>query len=246
MSNSHHDKPAIILVHGFRGSPIGLQAIGQFLKESGYHVFTPPIPPFGGAEDLAEYTPKAYADYLVRFVRKQHLQKPILIGHSMGSIVVAATLYFYPNVFHNKAVLLSPISVRTAKPFRLIAPLSALTPKGVVDYITTRFLFVPHNHSLFRETLKITHSCSNDQAPSKAKVMAAAKFSTKYAVGDFQPRKQILLLAGEKDRLIRKEQTQKLADELAADVIFLPNTGHLHNYEQPKETAQAIIDFLKA
>lgn len=245
-SQQHHDKPAIILVHGFRGSPIGLQSIGKFLQKAGYQVFTPPIPPFGGAEDIIEYTPKTYADYLARFAHKKHLQKPILIGHSMGSIIAAATLYFYPNVFNHQAVLLSPISARTAKPFRLVAPLSALTPKGVVDYITTRFLFVPHNHSLFRETLQITHRCSNDQAPSKNKVMAAAKFSTKYAVGDFRPRKKILLLAGEKDRLIHKSQTQKLAQELAAEVIFLPNTGHLHNYEQPEETARAIINFLKA
>lgn len=244
MSQSPSAKPAIILVHGFRGSPIGLKAIGDYLEQAGYQVFIPPIPPFGGAEELAEYTPKTYADFLVRFVKKNHIKRPVLVGHSMGSIIVAATLYYYPRIFDDRAVLLSPISTRTAKPFRLVAPLSALAPMRIVDYVTTRYLFVPHNRSLFHETLSITHHCSSDQPPTKKQVMSAASFSTKYAVGDFRSKKHILLLAGEQDRLISKKQTQKLAKAMQADVTFLTGTGHLHNYEQPQETAAAILDFL--
>lgn len=237
-------KPPIILVHGFRGAPIGLQAIANVLEKAGYQVFIPPIPPFGGTESLAEYTPKTYSDYLVRFTRKNHLQSPILIGHSMGSIIVSAALYYYPRVFNDRAILLSPISTRTARPFRAVAPLSALAPVKVVDYITTKYLFVPHNRSLFRQTLAITHRCSNTQPPTKKQVMSAAKFSTSHAVGDFHPHKRLLLLAGEHDRLIPKKQTEKLAQALQAEVTFLAGTGHLHNYEQPQETAQAILNFL--
>lgn len=245
MKSTSSNQPAIILVHGFRGSPIGLKAIGKELERAGYQVFVPPIPPFGGAESLDEYTPKAYAEYLLRFAHQHKLQAPVLVGHSMGSIIVAAALHYFPQEFADKAILMSPISVRTAAPFRLIAPLSALLPSRMVDYVTTKFLFVPHDRKLFRETLAITHECSNDHHPKKKQVMSAAKFSTKYAVGDFTSPKQLLFLAGESDHLIPKKQTEKLAEIMPATTVFLTNTGHLHNYEQSKETAQAILDFLQ-
>lgn len=238
-------KPVLILVHGFRGSPIGLKEIGDSLQQSGYQVFIPPIPPFAGAKKLPEYTPESYASYLKTFVNEHRLQKPILIGHSMGSIVVAAALESYPKLFHNKAVLMSPISKRTAVPFRMIAPLSVLAPKATVDYITTKFLFTPHDKELLKHVLEVTHDCSNDQPPAKSEIMQAAKFSTKYAIGDFNLKQNILLLAGANDRLISQDQTKALAQQLNAKLIFLSNTGHLHNYEQPRETATAILEFIK-
>lgn len=238
-------KPALILVHGFRGSPIGLQEIAQILEQAGYQVLIPPIPPFAGAQKLPSYTPDSYARYLADFVKQQDINRPILIGHSMGSLVVAATLKYYPELFHQKAILMSPISKRTAVPFRMIAPLSALTPKAAVDYITTKFLFTPHDKALLKHVLEVTHDCSNDQPPVKSEVIQAAKFSTSYAITDFHIPKSVLLLAGANDRLISQAQTRAAAQQLNAKLDFLPNTGHLHNYEQPRETANAIIDFIK-
>ncbi len=244
-------QPALILVHGFRGSPLGLAEVREALESAGYRVFVPPIPPFAGTKPLSSYSPEAYADYLVKFADDNQLNRPILIGHSMGSIIVAATIAAHSERFHPKAILLSPISERPAAPFRLISPLSALLPCRAIDYITTKFLFIPHDKPLFQHALKLTHDCSDDHPPRKPEVFNAAKFSTHYAVGDFTPAEtsEILILAGEKDRLVPKSQTLALADRLrqtaSVQTIFLPNSGHLHNYEQPKETASAIINFIE-
>lgn len=240
-----HTLPDIVLVHGFRGSPIGLEAIGKELEQNGYKVHIPPIPPFGGATKLKKYTPEAYSKYLVDYFDEHDIFKPVLIGHSMGSIIVSATLNLYPEHVHHKSVLLSPISNRTAPPFRLITPLSAVLPRRTIDYITTRFLFIPRDRALLHQVLEITHDCSNDRPPLRSEVLSAANFSTKYCVGDFHADQDLLLLAGEKDRLISQKQTMKLAKKLHSDLDFLPNCGHLHNYEDPHATAQKILDFLQ-
>lgn len=240
------EKPAIILVHGFRGSPIGLEKIAEFLRQHNYTVYLPAIPPFGNSKQLPAYTPQHYADFLANFVRNHNLHRPILVGHSMGSIVVASALQYYPKLFYLKAILLSPISKRTAAPFRFIAPLSGLLPRRIIDYITTKFLFVPrHNKALFHQTLTITHQCSDDHPPLKSEILKAATFSTHYAITDFNIKQKLLLLAGSKDRLISQKHTLAAAKKFHAKTQFLPNSGHLHNYEQPQETAQAIIDFLE-
>lgn len=238
-------KPQIVLVHGFRGSPLGLEAIAEDLRQAGYVVDLPAIPPFAGAGELSQYQPKAYADYLAQYIRDHQLVRPILIGHSMGSVVVAATAKLHPELVNRKLILLSPISTKTAKPFALIAPLAAIVPRPIVDYITTRFLFVPKNRKLFHKTMQLTHACSEDQPPSRSAIAAATKFSTSYSIQDFPPIQQTLLIAGEKDRLISQKSTHQLAQSIQAELRLIPDSGHLHNYEKPHETAKLILEFLQ-
>ena len=239
-------KPDIVLVHGFRGSPLGLQTIADDLRQGGYKVHTPAIPPFAGAGKLKYYDPKSYASYLAQYIRKNNLQRPILIGHSMGSVVVAATAKFYPELVNPKLILLSPISVKTAKPFALISPLAAIVPRPIVDYLTTKFLFVPKDKMLFRETMALTHACSEDQPPTRSAIAAATKFSTHYSISDFLPTQNVCIIAGAKDRLIPQKPTRALAKQLQTTPHFISNSGHLHNYEKPHETAQLILEFLES
>lgn len=238
------NKPPLVLLHGFRGSPLGLEAIADGLKAAGYQVFLPAVPPFAGAEPLTNYTPKSYTDFLTQYLAQEGIVQPVLIGHSMGSIIAAAAAHQYPKLFAHQIVLMSPISVRTSKPIAMLAPLSAKIPTRTVDYATTQFLATNLRPKTFKQTLGLTHACSTDQVPSKADIIAAAQFSARYSVADFPPQKRILLLAGEHDRLIPKQKTIQLANQFAAETYFIPKTGHLHNYERPHETVQAILKFL--
>lgn len=238
-------KPDIVLIHGFRGSPIGLHAIANLLRQAGYRVHIPAIPPFGGAAPLDNYTAEDYANFLAAYIEQRQLERPVLIGHSMGSIIAAATGVFYPQKVNHKIILMSPISAKTAKPFTLIAPLSSVIPRHIIDYLTTRFLFVPHNHALFRETLDLTNLCSADQPPARPDLAKATYFSAHSAISEFPLRQQVLIIAGDRDRLVSKRKTVELAHALQAQLVFIPGSGHLHNYEKPFETAQHILDFLE-
>lgn len=237
-------KPPLVLIHGFRGAPLGLEAIADRLRLSGYEVFVPAIPPFAGAEFLNLYGPDHYAEFIKSYLEKNHIHRPILVGHSMGSAIAAATASRYPDLLDPKLILMSPLSTRPPRPIAWISPLAALLPRRLIDYVTTKYLFVPHNSTLFKQTLYLTHLCSADQPPLRREVMKATHFSTHYCIKDFRLKQQVLLLAGAKDRLIQQSDTKKLAEKLHATATFLPDTGHLHNYEQPLETAQAILDFL--
>ncbi len=238
-------KPAIVLLHGFRGSPLGLEKIAAELRAADYPVFTPAVPPFGGAKPLQNYSPESYTQFLIDYIEAENILRPILIGHSMGSIIAAAAAYRRPDLFCDQLVLMSPISTRTRKPIAMLAPLSAKFSTRTVDYATTQFLATNLRPKTFRRTLDLTHACSSDQAPKKKDVAAVAQFAASYSVADFPPTQRTLLLAGEHDRLIPKQKTIQLANQFAAETHFIPKTGHLHNYEKPHETAQAIIKFLE-
>lgn len=238
-------RPSLILIHGFRGSPLGLESIAQDLRAAGYDVHVPAIPPFAGTSELTQYTDHSYAEFIKSYIQEHNLQRPVLIGHSMGSILAAATAYLHPALVNRHVILLSPIVQRPALPFRLVSPLSAFTPRRITDYVSTRFLFVPHDHDLWKETLHLTHACSDDRPPRPGAIIAAAKFSTKYCISDFAPNPNWLIIAGEKDRLVGKHNIERFALEYHLRPQFIPDSGHLHNYEHPHETAQLILEFLE-
>ncbi len=253
-------KPTLVLIHGLRGAPIGLQAVADQLRAQGYEVVTPAVPPFAGAKlpkEHQSYTPDAYADFLFGFIKTNQLERPILIGHSMGSMVVAATLAKYPELMNQKIIFLSPISAKPGKLFAFLSPLSAVLPRQVIDYITTKFLFVPKDRALFQTALKKTHACSSDHPPRPRDVYAAAKFSVQYSIPDllnlqnsatrqkFVQNFTFSIISGSNDRLVPVKSTKKLARILQTEPIFIPNSGHLHNYEAPDATASAILAALK-
>lgn len=237
-------KSPIILIHGFRGAPLGLKSIQDELKKANYKVYCPEIPPFAGAK-IESYTPRGYANYLASYIEKNQISHPILIGHSMGSIIAAATAMHCNELVNDKLILMSPISVKTPKPVASVSVLQNYVPNKLVSYVTTRFLAVNEDKDTFKQTIDITNQCSLDRPPNRSELTYATKFSTHYCVGDFAFKKNTLLLAGEKDRLIRASDTTKLAERLGAQTHFLSGTGHLHNYEKPVETAQAILNFLE-
>ncbi len=245
-TEAEHSRPEIILIHGFRGAPVGLAKIADLLRAANFSVYVPAIPPFGGANTLPQYTPEQYAEYIRDYIEDQNIQQPILIGHSMGSTIAAATASFYPEAIHDKLILMSPIALPPAKPLQLMTPLSAYLPNPIVDYVTTSFLYVPHkDRALFRNTMRQTKACSSATKAPKAAVYQAAAFSARYSLRDFTIAKNTLIIAGTKDRLIPKKQTEDLARRLNAQLEFLPETGHLHNYEKPLETTKLILQFLK-
>lgn len=158
----------------------------------------------------------------------------------MGSLIAAATAAKYPHLLGPKLILLAPISVRPNRFFAALQPLVTVLPNRLIGYITTKFLFVPrHNRSLFQEALRTTYACSAHYL-SRSAVAQAAHFSTQHSISDFPSPQTTYLIAGATDRLIPATKTRQLAAQLHAHLHFVPNTGHLLNYEDPAATARAI------
>lgn len=107
-----HDT-AVILLHGFIGSPFEVYSLGEQLNTSGYTVYMPLMKGFGGGTELANRTDYSAWQSTVKEsldVLSPHYSKVVVIGFSLGGTVVSDFLLNreskYPAV--KGAVLLAP------------------------------------------------------------------------------------------------------------------------------------------
>ena len=237
-------KPTLLFIHGFRGNQLGLREVADNFPKKSYDVYLLDLPPTNGTT-LKEYSPRLYARFVANFIKEHELEKPILIGHSMGSIVTAAVAERYPELISDKIVFLSPISVRPNKLFSLASPFSATLPNKVVSRVSTKYLFVPKNDKeLLKKTLATTNACGRAYHNKRA-LYASARFAANYSINDFTFEKQALFLSGDKERLVPREKTEKVAEKFNGKTVYIKNTGHLLNYEDPKSVAKEIKKFIK-
>ena len=241
-------KQNLVLIHGYRGSPAGLGEISDALEKAGYKVYSPSIPPFGDSAALSSYNRDSYAEFIADYIKKNKILKPVLIGHSMGSLVASATAEKYPGLLNEKLIFLAPISTKPPRPIAVLNPLVTALPRGVVDVTTTAFNMVPNGLETTKKTMRLTREASKKYT-SKNDVKLAGEFSIGNSIPSFDFKKTTLFLAGEHDHLISRKHTEALAAKLGKKMetttVFIPGTGHLLNYEKPKETAAEIIKFLE-
>lgn len=241
--------PTLILVHGFRGAPGGLAETAAELHRlvPAARIELPELPPLPAAGNLSAYTADTYADFLASYIRKNHLKKPILVGHSMGSLVVTATASKYPELLDPRLILLAPVSRRAPRPIAALQPLVAILPNRTISYITTKYMFAHRGtdraatKAAFRHALDLTNAGGAGYTDKRA-LARAAHFSAAAIVSDFPlaADRQVHLIAGDRDKLFTLAATEQLADKWHAQLTVIPNSGHLLNYEVPKKLAAAI------
>jgi pimeloyl-ACP methyl ester carboxylesterase len=71
--------------------------VGPLLARHGHRVFALDLPPFGYSERRGPYTMAHWLQLLHGFERHLHLERPVLVGHSLGAGVAAAAALAHPD-----------------------------------------------------------------------------------------------------------------------------------------------------
>ena len=234
-------KQNLVFIHGFYGDPSGLADVIKHLDPMRYNCFSPAMPPNYGVY-LSEYTAQSYSDYLLNYLQTNHIKNPVLIGHSMGSIIASAFAARYPEYSADKLILLAPISHKLPLCFRLLQPLVFLFPKKLVTTIDNAFLITNRKSlkPILAKTIPYLKSYHRHLP-----ILRSAIFSAHHAVSDFDFQKTTLIIDGESEKIVSRQKTAHLAVARSARLITLKNAGHLLNFEQPAAVAQAIDEFLQ-
>lgn len=252
----------IIFIHGYRGNHHGLEAIAGALED--FNVIIPDLPGFGESTPFAEeHSIDRYAEWLRAFIEKlSPKKKPILLGHSFGSIVCSA---FASNSDSIELLILeNPVSApalkgpnapvtKIAQAFFKIAERLPLS-KGewlLKSWPMVRGMSIIMTKSWNRELRKWVHAQHdanfNDFANRRVAI-EGYRASISHNVGDYADLFKVptLLIIGSRDDITSPKQQFQMAAKIPTPHAISQHmgVGHLTHYETPSEVADDIRHFV--
>lgn len=89
----------IIILHGWNLSGKRFAPLAEALIKRGFRVFAPDLPGFGDEPPPQRpWHVVDYAEFVQRYIRRHHIVRPIVIGHSFGGRVALKLTQLYPEV----------------------------------------------------------------------------------------------------------------------------------------------------
>lgn len=257
----------LVFVHGFRGDHHGLEPVVAQLH--GFHIIAPDLPGFGSSTPLANarHDIDGYARWLRGFVAGLDATDPVcVLGHSFGSIVVAATVAQRdaPDRLDPRAVVLvNPIAAPA-----LEGPRGVFTQLAVFYYWLSSALPSPLGFALLRNRLIVRvmsmamaktrdrtlrrwihdqHDRFFSAFDDRSVVLEAFRASVSHDVREYAAHigQPTLLIAAANDDITPLSAQHELVRVFPdARLTVIDGVGHLIHYETPVAAAAALRDFL--
>ena len=242
----------LVIVHGFRGSHEALVDFAKGFAE--YNVIMPDLPAHGESERLDEvHSVEAYARWLVSFLRKLRVTRPIIIGHSYGALI--ALTYNALGFGSKRLVLITPYPEYKTSLIDQAYRVGQFLPEKLTRSVLSSYLFSRYTGDMFfadndrarqKQLVKIGQ-VANGKTPIKIIIEIVEDLKNYRAgdhIGDITSR--ALLLAGDVDWLIDRQFIALCKNHEQIDVRLVPEVGHLYPLERPTEAAKEVGEWLKA
>lgn len=255
----------LILVHGFRGDHHGLDAIARGVAEAlpGVRTVVPDLPGFGETPAIPnrEHSIELYGEWLRAFASEVAPEGFAILGHSFGSLVVAAAVA--GGLEANRVVLINPISAPA-----LEGPKAALTQLAIGYYRAAEMLPKPAARQLLgnpaivrvmsevmaktgdrelRTWIHGQHASYFSTFSDPSTLLQAFRASVSNTVMQYASRfnRPTLLIAGERDDITQLPKQLELRHRIPGSRLrILPGIGHLVHYEAVEDTVAFISEFL--
>jgi 3-oxoadipate enol-lactonase len=242
-------KQALVFLHGIGGAARAWR--GQVKTFSGrYRAIAWDMPGYGGSTPLDSVSIATLADALQDFLQQAGAIKPVLVGHSIGGMIVQQWLVKNPRAA--QAVALVQTSPAFGKPDGDWQKEFIAARLGPLDRGETMASLAP---ILVEELIgddpdsagvDIARDCmaSVPEVTYRAVMLALLGFDQRKALKDIAV--PTLVLSGTKDKNAPAPMMAKMATYIpSATYVEIEDAGHLVNLERPQTFNAALDEFLK-
>jgi 3-oxoadipate enol-lactonase len=242
--------PALVFLHGIGGAARAWRGQLDAFSDR-YRAIAWDMPGYGGSAPLPTVSISILADALRDFLQQVGAIKPILVGHSIGGMIVQQLLVKNPHIAG--AVVLAQTSPAFGKPdgdWQKAFIEARLGPLGRGETLVS---LAP---SLVKELvgddpdfsgMELARDCMAcvPEATYRATMLALMGFDLRSALVSIAV--PTLVLSGSKDKNAPAPMMAKMASYIpSARYIELEGVGHLVNLERPKAFNATLDGFLKA
>jgi 3-oxoadipate enol-lactonase len=240
----------LVFLHGIGGAARAWRGQLDFFRRR-YRAIAWDMPGYGGSAPLPTVSIAALADALQEFLRQVGATRPILVGHSIGGMIVQQLLAKSPDIA--SAVVLAQTSPAFGKPDGDWQKAFIGARLGPLDRGETLVSLAP---SLVKELvgddpdrsgMALARDCMAcvPEATYRATMLALMGFDLRGALRDIAV--PTLVLSGSKDNNAPAPMMAKMATYIpSATYVELEGVGHLVNLERPAAFNAALDSFLKA
>lgn len=244
---SRGDGETVVLLHGFLESLNIWETFGQELARD-FHVITIDLPGHGQSDTLAESHPmELMAEVVHDVLLLNHVDRCMMLGHSMGGYVTMAFASMYPEMlsgiclFHSGA--LEDTGEAKANRLRTIEIVKKNRQHFISQFIPD--LFTPENRELFRPEIEriqeearlspaegiIAAQSGMKDRRSQLDTLVNARFPVLFVGGKQDPRIPV-------DRILAQSALPK-----HSEVLLLDGCGHMGHIEATGTTLKAVKFF---
>jgi 3-oxoadipate enol-lactonase len=240
--------PVLVFLHGIGGAARGWRHQLDYFADS-YHAIAWDMPGYGGSKPLASTSIASLADALVDFLHATGAHAPVIIGHSIGGMIVQQLLAQDPDIA--SAVVLAQTSPAFGKPDGDWQKQFIDARLGPLDRGETMVQLAPSlvkelvGHDPDAAGMVLARECmaSVPEATYRATMLALMGFDLRAALKEISV--PTLVLSGSRDNNAPAPMMAKMANYIPGSVyVELEGVGHLANLERPDEFNAVLWDFL--
>ncbi|MDP9096143.1 MAG: alpha/beta hydrolase [Pseudomonadota bacterium] len=238
----------ILFLHGIGGGgPVFAPQLAHFGKR--YRAIAWDMPGYANSAPLPLVTMEALAASLAGFIQALKLDRPILVGHSLGGMIVQRLLAASPHAA--RAVVLS----QTSPVF------GGRDPAWAAEFIASKLGPLDSGHSMETLAPEAIREAIGEGADPAGVAAAVASFGAVpestyrdmvLAMPGFDQREALgriavptLVLAGSLDQMAPPAGCERMAGRIpGARYVVLERAGHLAHAEQPGAFNAALDEFL--
>lgn len=256
----------VLLVHGSFAWSQTWDVLAAPLAERGYRVVALDIPPFGYSQKPADgtYTRQAQASRILRAASELNLQRFALVGHSFGAGAAVEAAFAAPDRIAALVLIAAALGLDDPSSgsgmsalfsVPLLAPaLSAatfanpmLTAAGLKAFVHDDQVVTAERTELYQQPMRVAQTAS-----AVARWVSNGLYGDTAGAPSADPNRfrtfdaPSLIVWGVEDTATPLEQGKTIARLMPnAQLVELPETGHIPHLEKPREVVEAVAGFLE-
>jgi pimeloyl-ACP methyl ester carboxylesterase len=234
----------VILIHGFCETHEIWNGLSEGLSKE-FKIYVIDLPGFGSSPLLqTPFSVDDVGEKVFEWIAQQKIDKPIVIGHSLGGYVALAIAKKHPEKIAGLGLIQSTAfpdsEEKKANRNKVIEFVKAHGTDPFIDTFVPG-LFYDKKHSAIPEVDTIARKTSKETLLAYSAVMRDRPSSIDFIKGTSAP---ILIVGGEKDTIITAEVTLEVGRLASNSVVHLvKNIGHMAMYESPEEAINIVGAF---
>ena len=240
--------PPLVFLHGIGGAARAWRGQLDYFKDN-YHAIAWDMPGYGGSAPLETVSIATLANALKDFLQAAGAIKPVIVGHSIGGMIVQQLLTADPLIA--SAVVLAQTSPAFGRPEGEWQKQFIEARLGPLDRGATMAALAPSlvqeltGDDPDKEGMALARDCMGavPEPTYRATMLALMGFDLRHALKEISV--PALLLSGSKDKNAPAPMMVKMASYVPGSIyVELEGVGHLANLERPDEFNAVLWDFL--